>query len=46
MCGSDSMIVQGGVRGREQVRWTGSARYVALHSYQDQATAARNEISK
>jgi len=32
--------------GREQTRWTGSAGYVALHAYQDQAAATRNEISK
>jgi len=40
------MIVQGGVRGREQPIWTGNAWYMALHAYQDQAAAAGNEISK
>jgi len=32
--------------GREQTKWTGNTRYMAFHACQDQAAAARNEISK
>ena len=35
-----------GWRGREQTKWTGNTRYMAFHACEDQAAAARNEISK